>query len=271
MRNLCLFGTLAFTLACGGGSTDTVPTRYNFAVVDGRNQQVTAQASAPAVRVTSMLTRDPQGTFASRALDRVGDFVLPALAYAQGLVLKGEPVADQIVCGREANPGEPQIVPLCAFTLADGKAANSVVGGTKAGTYQLKFTAQVATQEPVEDSTAFTVAAGPAIGAGGGQCNTGQPGCYLVSVGDVIDLHITMTRAWDQYDNPVDLTTVTPGYAIRGPCGDGQPNCFPAPANLTPEGTGWLVTIDKQWAGTKVFLYVFIGANVVNTWPLQVQ
>lgn len=261
---LCL--ALVGAFACGG-STDVQPARYNFAVVDGLNQSSTAGTASLAKPITSMLTRDPEGKFATRVID----LLLPIKAFAQTLTLSGTPVAGTIVCGRESADGEPKVVPLCAYTLADGKAVNSVTPGTRAGKFNLLFTAQAPSTVPIQDSTAVTVGAGPAVRAGGGQCSTGQPGCYLVSVGDVIDLHITMTQAWDQYNNAIDLTAITPSYAIRGPCGDGQPNCFPPPAGLIPDGMGWLVTIDPKWAGTKVFLYVFIGANVVNTWPLEVK
>src|SRR3954469_10676150 len=126
-------------LAACGSATDTVPARYNFAVVDGRNQQSVAGATSLAKPITTQLTRDPQGEFASRVLD----LFKPAIAYAQTISLAGDPVPDAIVCGRESGQGEPKVVPLCAFTLADGKAANSVQGGTKAGTYTILFTAQV--------------------------------------------------------------------------------------------------------------------------------
>jgi hypothetical protein len=257
----------ALVLSACGSSTDTLPTRYNFAVIDGRNQASVAGSAQLAKPITSQLARDPNGQFASGLFN----WLAPAVAYAQTLTVAGTPVANAIVCGRETLAGEPKVVPLCAFTLADGKAANSVESGTKAGTYNIVFTAQVPTQAPVKDSTTVTVAAGPAVGAGGGQCNTDQPGCYLVSVGDVLDLHITFNRAWDQYNNAVDITTKIPSYAVRGPCGQGQPNCWPAPVGLTPDGTGWSVTIDKQWAGQHVFLYVFLDGNVVLAWPLSVK
>ena len=146
---------LLASLACGS-STDTAATRYNFAVIDGANQASTAGAATLARPITSQLTRDPQGKFAAGVLN----FLLPAAAYAQGLTLSGTPVANAIVCGRVAPVGEPQVVPLCAFTLADGKAANVVQGGTKAGTYNVLFTAQVPSQEPVVDSTTVIVEAG---------------------------------------------------------------------------------------------------------------
>jgi hypothetical protein len=149
---------LALTLTACGGATDTAATRYNFAVVAGMNQTSAAGDVQLAQKITAQLTRDPQGKFATR----VFDFFAPKLAYAQGINLSGEPVANAIVCGREALVGEPQVQPLCAFTLADGKAANTVVPGTKAGTYNVVFTAQVPSTEPVKDSTTVIVAAGPA-------------------------------------------------------------------------------------------------------------
>jgi hypothetical protein len=154
-----LLSLLLLSLAACGSSTDTGPARYNFAIVDGSNQRAMASSFAPLGKpVTTQLTRDPQGEFASRVLD----FFKPAIAYAQSINLAGDPVADAIVCGRESSPGEPKVVPLCAFTLADGKAANTVQGGTKAGTYTILFTAQVPSEEPVVDSTTVIVEAGPA-------------------------------------------------------------------------------------------------------------
>jgi hypothetical protein len=150
---------LLAAIACGGATgTAPAPTRYNFAVIDGKNQSSRAGDATLAKPITAELTRDPQGRFATR----VFDLLAPTVAYAQGLSLAGDPVANAIVCGRVAPVGEPQVVPLCAYTLADGKAANVVQGGTKAGTYTVLFTAQVPTQEPVVDSTTVTVEAGPA-------------------------------------------------------------------------------------------------------------
>ena len=148
---------VALVLSACGSSTDVAPTRYNFAIVDGRNQASVAGTAQLAAPITSQLTKDPQGKFATR----VFDFFAPAVAYAQGLTLSGTPVANAIVCGRVAPIGEPQVVPLCAFTLADGRAANAVQPGTKAGKYNILFTAQVPATEPVKDSTTVTVAAGP--------------------------------------------------------------------------------------------------------------
>lgn len=262
---------LILLAACGSSATDTGPTRYNFGIVDGANQVSTAGDAALAKRVTSQLTRDPNGTFATR----VFDFLAPTIAYAQGLVLSGTPVAGAIVCGREAKLGEPQIVPLCAFTLSDGKAANAVQPGTKAGKFNILFTAQVPATEPVKDSTTVTVNASAATHAGGGNCSTGQPGCYLVDAGSTFDLHPVLIRAWDQFENLVDLTTKTPGYKITAcaPSVNGQtPVCvWPAPVGTLADGAGWTFTIDAKWKGQYVLLYVFLDGNVVVGWPLEVR
>lgn len=153
-----LLPPLVGALACGGSVAAPESTRWNFAVIDGRNQKSVAGDASLAKAVTSQLTRDPNGKFATRVLD----LLRPAVAYAQGLALAGEPVANAIVCGRESAPGEPKVVPLCAFTLADGKAANTVEAGTKAGTFNILFTAQVPSEEPVVDSTTVVVEPGPA-------------------------------------------------------------------------------------------------------------
>jgi hypothetical protein len=187
---------LLATLAACGSSTDTAATRYNFAVIDGRGQTSTAGTATLAKPITSQLTRDPQGQFATR----VFDLLAPAKAYAQGLTLAGDPVANAIVCGREAATGEPQVVPLCAFTLADGKAPNVVQPGTKAGTFNMVFTAQVPSQEPVIDSTTVTVEAGP--------------------MASTVFVHGTGFQCWtlfpalnvkDQYGNAVAYRFVTKG------------------------------------------------------------
>jgi hypothetical protein len=270
---------VALIAACGGSSTAPTAARFNFAIVAGKDQQVTASAASPDKTVTAMLTRDPNGTFATRVLD----FLSPAIAFAQDITLSGTPVANQIVCGQQAKPGEPEIIPLCAFTLADGKAANHVKGGTKAGKYELPFTAQVATQIPVKDSTSFTVVPGPAIGAGGGQCSTGQLGCNLVSGGDVLDIHTMIPNAWDEFQNPIDVATKTPSYAVRAAsCGYciNQANTTPSPT--VPDASGWLVTVDPKFAGPpvyvgpvaeypKVLVYVFVDGNVVYRWPIEVK
>lgn len=156
-----LTSTIALLLlaaACGGSSTDAGPTRYNFAIIDGKNQISTAGDPTLSKPVTSQLTRDANGKFASGVLD----FLLPAKAFAQSITLPGAPVANAIVCGRESLPGEPKVQPLCAYTLADGKAANTIQGGTKAGTYKIIFTVQLPTQMPVMDSTTVVVTAASA-------------------------------------------------------------------------------------------------------------
>ena len=155
MRYL-LVVTILGAVACGG-TTDTKPVRYNFGIVDGANQVSTAGDPALAKRITTQLARDPQGKFAAR----VFDFIAPAVAYAQSLTVPGLPVAGALVCAREAATGEPQAFPLCAFTGADGKAPIEIRGGTKAGVFNVLFSAQVSTQEPVRDSTKVTVLAGP--------------------------------------------------------------------------------------------------------------
>jgi hypothetical protein len=156
-RNLSALVVIAALTACGGNSTDTGPLRYNFAVIAGKNQESTAGAVTLAAPITTELTRDKNGTFARGAFD----FLLPREAFAQSLTMTGTPVAGALVCAREAQPGEPQAVPLCAFTLADGTAPIAIKGGTKAGTFVIAFTAQVQTQLPVKDSTTTIVNAGP--------------------------------------------------------------------------------------------------------------
>lgn len=157
MRTPLLLVSLVALSACGGGdSLAPLPTRYNFGVVDGANQVSTAGVPVLGQPITSQLTRHAEGTFA-----RLQRLLLPPFAYAQGLTMPGTPVAGALVCAREAGPGEPQAFPLCAFTLADGKAPIEIKGGTKAGVHQIVFSAQVPSQQPVRDSTTVTVLAGP--------------------------------------------------------------------------------------------------------------
>lgn len=184
---------LFLVLTACGSSTDTSPTRYNFAVVDGRNQSSTAGANTLPAPITSQLTRDPQGKFALGVIN----FLLPTVAYAQQQIpLSGEPVEGAIVCGRVAPTGEPQVEPLCAFTLSDGKAANVVKPGTKAGIFNIVFTAQVQSQEPVKDSTTVTVLAGAVTvnSYAGGRVDFGESPFSVDPNGNLVQ---------DQYGNPV--------------------------------------------------------------------
>jgi len=218
-------------LACGS-ATDTGPTRYNFAIVDGLNQSSPAGTPTLAKPITSQLTRDPQGKFATR----VFDFFAPAIAYAQTLVLPGEPVAGQLVCGEETGDGEPKIVPLCAFTLVDGKAANSVQVGTKAGVYTMRFTAQITTEMPVKDSTTVTVLPGPAAS----HRFNGSLICWTVFPADYVK---------DQYGNLVPyrmLTTGPAAHVVSDVMGSEGARTFVVDAewNLPDNGPGQAVTVE---------------------------
>jgi hypothetical protein len=265
-------------LACGGGSTTPVVVRYNFAVVVGRNQQSTASDAASPTNVTSQLTRDPQGTFASSVVKGVGDFIAP-IAYAQGLTLSGTPVAGALVCGVQTPFGEPQIVPLCAFTLADGKAANTVVGGTKSGIYNVVFYAQVPSQLPVKDSTTFTVQPGaPVHNNNGGSAN--------IMVGDSLDLRALMLQnrvtIVDKFGNviyqPGDTASkFTPSHAV---CNDHAPTtvlfgCMNVPFAAAPDTTAWIVpaamidaieALAPQQSGVIVYLF----GSGVPIWSVSV-
>lgn len=145
-------------ISCGS-ATDTGPTRYNFAIIDGLDQSGTAGTTTLPKPITAQLTKDPEGRFAARVID----FLLPLKAFAQGLTLPGQPVVGALVCGREAEPGEPTVEPLCGFTLTDGKAPKVVKPGTKAGTYNIVFSAQAVGESPIKDSTTVTVEAGPMV------------------------------------------------------------------------------------------------------------
>ncbi|MGK2933697.1 MAG: hypothetical protein ACSLFE_00430 [Gemmatimonadaceae bacterium] len=184
--------------ACGDGKALIEPsaTRYNFGIVDGANQSSVAGAAELPQPITSQLTKDPAGKFATR----LKNFVLPIVAYAQGLTMPGEPVAGALVCAREAGPGEPTAFPLCAFTLANGKAPIEIKGGTKAGVHQVVFSAQVQSQQPVKDSTTVTVAAGPVA------THHFHPG-----TGYTCWIEIPADRIRDQYGNPVPYRFVTTG------------------------------------------------------------
>jgi hypothetical protein len=252
MRKLSLF-VLTLAIAACSSSTATQPTRYNFAVVAGQNQQSTASDAAPEQSVKSMLTSDPNGTFASRVLDRVGDFLAPAVAYAQGLTLTGTPVANTLVCGREAKPGEPTVVPLCVYTLPDGTAPSAIKAGTKAGTYTMPYSAQVPGQSPLPDSTPFTVLPGAPV-----QIGVGNFGGDSILVGATYDLHKAITVVVDKYSNAIytmgDTTSnYSPSYAVRGAVSD-------VPA--APDAAGWIVTPGLKAPG-KVFVFLFAGGTIV--------
>lgn len=235
-------------MACSSSSTDTKATRYNFAVVDGMNQHSTAGAATLAKPITAELTRDPSGKFANGAFD----FLKPSIAYAQGITLSGEPVANQIVCGRESNVGEPKVVPLCAYTLADGKAANTVQGGTKAGTYNILFTAQVPSEAPVVDSTTVTV--DPGAPATVDLVNAYR---LFVPIDGSFDLHVLIASVRDKYENEIDWKKLTPSYAIRNGSEVGDP---------TPDATSWTVPWEQKFSSTgpltgaaPLYLYVWFG------------
>jgi hypothetical protein len=214
MRALLSLSLLS--LAACGSSTDTGPTRYNFAIVDGSNQRAMASSFSPLGKpVTTQLTRDAQGKFASR----IFDFFSPSIAYAQGLALAGEPIPNTLVCGRVAPAGEPQVVPLCAFTLADGTAPNKVEVGTLAGTYTILFTAQVPSKEPVVDSTTVIVDPGPAASHVFNKGNGFQ--CWTI---------FPANNVLDQYGNSVPYRFVTKG-----------PLAHPASDVLGSEGARTLV------------------------------
>lgn len=197
MRHLVAVALLAL-VGCGDGKgvIDPGPTRYNFGIVDGADQSSVAGASSLGKPITSQLTKDPQGKFAARFMD----FLLPLKAYAQGLTMPGEPVAGALVCAREAGPGEPKAFPLCAFTLADGKAPIAITGGTKAGKFTVVFSAQVQTQQPVRDSTTVQVNAGPMAS------HRFQPGsgfvCWTTFPADYVK---------DEFENSVPYRFVTTG------------------------------------------------------------
>lgn len=254
-----LIAGLMLSLAACGGSTDTKTIRYNFAIVDGQNQSTTAGTPTFAKPITSQLTRDPEGKFATR----IFDFFAPAVAYAQSIVLKGEPVAGQIVCGEESGAGEPKVVPLCAYTLADGKAANSIEGGTKAGTYTLRFTAQVPAEMPVKDSTTVTIDPGPAVNPNNQDVDPGFVSPRAVRVGETVTF-AAVINARDQYGNAIPdyAKTATTGIAVRRGNEAGEP---------TPDITGTLsYTVEDKYAVTadgstcdrlpcRIYVYFWVG------------
>jgi hypothetical protein len=195
MRRLSIVLLVLVAAGCGGGISEPGRTRYNFGVVAGADQSSPAGASSLDHPITTQLTKHPQGRFA----DRLIDLLLPIKAFAQ-LAMPGDPVAGALICAREAAPGEPTVFPLCAFTLSDGKAPNTVRGGTKAGTFTVVFSAQVPSEEPVRDSTTVTVLPGPMA------THRFQPGtgylCWTVFPAE----HVL-----DQYGNSVPYRFVTTG------------------------------------------------------------
>jgi hypothetical protein len=251
------FRTLALLLACaacGGSATSTPEGPLKLGIVAGNNQVAQAGSTRLTDAVVGRLVR------VSTASGPRFEFV--KTAYAQ-TVVTGSPVPGAVVCAASLTPGDMVPFVPCTNTDANGQATFFFTPGTKAGVAESEIRGTLAGQPAVFDTAQATVLAGSPVRVdGGSSCNTDQPGCYLVSAGDVVDLHMTFTRAWDQYDNAVDLTGVTPGFAMALRT-DAKPTA--------PQGTGWSMTIGQQWSGQLVYLYVFLGNNVVVTWPMSVR
>jgi hypothetical protein len=264
MRVLSVLRTvpvLAAVLACSSSSsTDTLPTRYNFAVIDGGNQASVAGTPRLAKPVTSQLARDPAGKFARSG---AFDFLFPRAAYAQTLTVPGTPIANAIVCGREAAPGEPQVVPLCAFTLADGKAVNSVEPGTKAGTFNILFTAQVPSQLPVQDSTTVTVLPGPA-----------DPNLHTVGADMPVTIDTVAANAVvDEFGNPVPFaiqsdSLITVAGKVAGTVDARRIRFAPPQFVIHNVLTRILDANGKQIA---IFDYTLFGQSVGGGWSWQAE
>jgi hypothetical protein len=253
MRTLAVCTLIALT-ACGGSTTSTPEGPLKLGIVAGNNQVAAAGSAKLTDPVVGRLVR------VSTAQGPRFEFV--KTAYAQ-TVVTGSPVPGAVVCAVSLTAGSMVPFVPCTNTDVDGKATFFFTPGTKAGEAKSEIRGTLAGQPAVFDTAKATVMPGPAARVDGGQpCNTDQPGCYLVSAGDVFDLHITFSRAWDQYDNSVDIAGITPGYAFAL-------RTDPKPG--VAQGTGWSATIDKQWTGKQIFLYVFVGGNAVLTWPLRVN
>jgi hypothetical protein len=214
-RLLSAVALVAAIAACGGSGTDTGPLRYNFGVVAGKNQISTAGAATLGAPITTELTRDKNGTFARGPFD----FLLPNAAFAQALTMPGTPVAGALICAQQSAAGEPQAVPLCAFTLADGTAPIAIKGGTKAGTFVMAFTAQLQTQMPVKDSTTVTVNAAQAsystLDHGTSYPTRAAPGVFpadilVDSYGNVVPFRIVVDSA------PTGLKPLVTGQSTVG-------------------------------------------------------
>lgn len=217
MRHFTLAAAVLSLAACGDGKAliDPGPTRYNFGIVDGANQSSVAGANQLPQPITSQLTKDPGGKFATR----LKNFVLPVIAFAQGLQMPGEPVAGALVCAREAGPGEPTAFPLCAFTLGNGKAPITIKGGTKAGVHHVVFSAQVPAEEPVKDSTVVTVEAGPptiiVINEGGSYPGRASPGVFPADMlrdqfGNLVPFRLIVDSI------PTGLRSISTGQPVAG-------------------------------------------------------
>lgn len=255
---------LAGVAACSGGSAAPMPDGApRLGVIGGNHQSVEA---APAVKlpsqVVAQVVRLPSGQVAMTT--RVLDALLPPKAFAQTAV-NGIPGA--VVCSVAPDPAHPLTPEVpCTNTDAQGLAyftfhADSVAGVAKA---EVRGTVNGTTH--VSDSVSATVLPStPVTATGGVSCTTGQSGCYAVHVGDTLDLHMTFTTLKDRYGNAVDPATVAaPGSAV------GLLSDYPANPPTAPTVAGWTTTVEAQWAGQKVVLYVFMDGNRVVAWPLSV-
>lgn len=254
MHNRSLFVTLAFALGCGGSATSTPEGPLKLGIVSGDNQVALAGSQKLTDPVIGRLVR------VSTASGPRFEFV--KTAYAQ-TVVTGSPVPGAVVCAVSLTPGDMVPFVPCTNTDANGQATFFFTPGTKAGEVHSEIRGTLAGQPAVFDTATATVEAGPAAKVtGSAPCNTDQPGCYLVSAGDAFDIHMTFSKAWDEYDNAVDVATLTPEYAVAL-------RTDPQPAD--PQSKGWTYTVESKWAGQQIFLYVFLNGKVVVTWPLKVN
>jgi hypothetical protein len=155
--------------------------------------------------------------------------------------------------------GEPKVVPLCAFTLADGKAANSVQVGTKAGTYNILFTAQVPSQEPVMDSTQVIVDPGapdPQMHNGGGLIMA--PPIDTLPANAVTDIYGNSIPYAIQSDSLITVAGKVAGTV------DARRFSFKTPATLVNN----VLTPIVDASGNQIawFDYSLYGSNVGGGW-----
>lgn len=294
MRHTLVVGFLVLLAACGGSSTAPQDGALKLGIISGNHQLATAGVPKLTDGVVGKLVRLPNGQVAFiRIPKRAGNFLLDLLvpqAYAQsGTTVTGSPIAGAVVCAKPLTDGSMTPFVPCTNTGADGTAVFFFEPGNKAGVVSAEIRGTLNAAPTVFDTAVATVAAGAAAHvAGGVQCGMGQPGCNLVSGGDLFDIHTVFTTASDTYGNMVDLTGKVPSYAIRAAsCGAqchiaGAVNTTPAPT--TPDAAGWTFTINPALGGApyvayegaqpqypEATLYVFLDGHAVAAWPLAVK
>lgn len=280
-RSLFASFLLVSMAACGGGSAAPQPDGpITASVLAGNHQVVTAAPSAPMPqRLAVMAVQQPNGQVSARILNRIGDAILPAKAYAQ-IGLKGAP--NKAMCTAAPHPGEQvQHFDLpCYVTDTTGIAYFVPLTDTIAG----KPIARIGFGAPggtvVTDSTQNTIK--PDVPADVqvvfGDAQATPLGLVTIPVNGTIDLHRYIRFVMDKYHNYIapsnigaitccggladTVSNFTPAYAVRPAGASGLPSA--------PDATGWIVDPHLSAPG-RVQVYLFAGSKVTSGLTVQAQ